>query len=78
MSKGVLCSPHRQTDTKVNTEYTLSGFQERFLQPIIKDRPNMKKKKTSTTPSCSGPIPAQKIWSHSVPGALLDRSLMIG
>ena len=35
---------HRQTDrqthTKVTTEGTLSGFQEFFLQPIIKDRPN--------------------------------------
>ena len=31
---------HRQTDTKVNTEDTLSGFQEFFLQPIIKDRCN--------------------------------------
>ena len=31
-----------QTDTKVNTEYTLSGFQECFLQPIIKDRSNNK------------------------------------
>ena len=42
MSKGVLCSPHTdtQTDTKVNTEGTLSGFQDFFLQPIIKDRPN--------------------------------------
>ena len=46
MSKGVLCSPrtdaqtHRQTDTKVNTEGTLSGFQDFFLQPLIKDRPN--------------------------------------
>ena len=29
-----------QTDTKVNTEDTLSGFQEFFLQPIIKDRSN--------------------------------------
>ena len=45
MSKGVLCSPradrqtHRQTDRhKVNTEDTLSGFQEFFLQPIMKDR----------------------------------------
>ena len=28
----------RHTDTKVNTEDTLSGFQEFFLQPIIKDR----------------------------------------
>ena len=42
----MLCSPradtqtHRQTDTKVNTEDTLSGFQEFFLQPIIKDRSN--------------------------------------
>ena len=31
----------RQTDTKVNTEDTLSGFQEFFLQPIIKDRSNI-------------------------------------
>ena len=31
-----------QTDTKVNTEGTLSGFQDFFLQPIIKDRPNNK------------------------------------
>ena len=30
----------RQTHTKVNTEDTLSGFQECFLQPIIKDRSN--------------------------------------
>ena len=35
---------HRHTDTqthtKVKTEDTLSGFQEYFLQPIIKDRSN--------------------------------------
>ena len=30
-----------QTDTKVITEDTLSGFQEFFLQPIIKDRSNI-------------------------------------
>ena len=30
-----------QTDTKVNTEDTLSWFQEFFLQPIIKDRSNI-------------------------------------
>ena len=30
----------RQTHTKVNTEGTLSGFQDFFLQPIIKYRPN--------------------------------------
>ena len=30
----------RQTHTKVITVGTLSGFQEFFLQPIIKDRPN--------------------------------------
>ena len=32
----------RQTDTKMTTEGTLSGFQEFFFQPIIKDRPNKK------------------------------------
>ena len=32
----------RQTHTKVTTEGTLSGFQEFFLQPIIKDRPKNK------------------------------------
>ena len=39
---------YRQTDTqtdnqthmKVNVEYTLSGFREFFLQPIIKDQSN--------------------------------------
>ena len=31
---------HRQTGTKVNTEDTLLGFQDFFLQPIIKDRSN--------------------------------------
>ena len=34
---------HRQTDRqtdRVTTEGTLSGFQDFFLQPIIKDRPN--------------------------------------
>ena len=30
-----------QTHTKVNTAGTLSGFQDFFLQPIIKDRPNI-------------------------------------
>ena len=36
-----VCSVARvHTDTKVNTEDTLSGFQEFFLQPIIKDRSN--------------------------------------
>ena len=30
-----------QTHTKVTTVGTLSGFQEFFLQPIIKDRPNI-------------------------------------
>ena len=30
----------RQTHTKVTTVGTLSGVQEFFLQPIIKDRPN--------------------------------------
>ena len=34
-----------QTDTKVNTEEILPGFQEFFLQPIIKDRSNKVKKK---------------------------------
>ena len=29
----------RQTYTKVTTVGTLSGFQEFFLQPVIKDRP---------------------------------------
>ena len=30
-----------ETDKKVNTEDTLSGLQEFFLQPIIKDRSNL-------------------------------------
>ena len=34
-----VCSVARmQTDTQVNTKDTLSGFQDLFLQPIIKDR----------------------------------------
>ena len=42
MPKSVPCSPQTdgQTHTKVTTEGTLSGFQDFFLQPIIKDRPN--------------------------------------
>ena len=41
-SKGVICSllTDGRTDTKVNTDDTLSGFQDIFLQPIIKDRSN--------------------------------------
>ena len=35
---------HRHTHTKVTTEGTLSGFQEFFLQPIIKDRPKKRSK----------------------------------
>ena len=40
--KSVPCSPRTdgQTHTKVTTDSTLSGFQEFFLQSIIKDRPN--------------------------------------
>ena len=34
---------HRQTHTKVGTEGILLGFQDFFLQPIIKDRPNYHK-----------------------------------
>ena len=43
-SKSVLSSSHtdRQIHTKVNTEDTLSWFQESFLQPIIKDWSNKK------------------------------------
>ena len=33
-----VCSIATHTDTTVNTEDTLSGFQEFFLQPIVKDR----------------------------------------
>ena len=47
---------HRQTDTKVNTEDTLSGFQEFFLQPIIKDRSNNKKRKRNNI----GPVKSVK------------------
>ena len=56
MSKGVLCSPRTdaQTDTKVNTEGTLSGFQDFFLQSTIKDRPN----------TCS--VPGEGVWDHDV------------
>ena len=32
---------HGQTDMKVNTEDTLSGLKDFFLQPIIKDRSNI-------------------------------------
>ena len=34
---------HTQTDIKVNTEDTLSGFQELFIQLIIKHRSNKRK-----------------------------------
>ena len=32
---------HTDRQMKVNTEGTFSGFQDFFLQPIIKDRPNI-------------------------------------
>ena len=40
---------HSQRDThththRVTTEGTLSGFQDFFLQPVIKDRPNYSRK----------------------------------
>ena len=51
MSKGVPCSSftdgrtHTHTQThRVTTEDTLSGFQEFFLQPIIKELSNNKTK----------------------------------
>ena len=47
-SKGrVFCCPWTDTRTltKVDTECTLSGFQDYFLQPIIKYRPNTVKSK---------------------------------
>ena len=34
----MLCSPRTDTHTNVNTEDTVSGFQDLFLQPIIKDQ----------------------------------------
>ena len=37
----------RETDKKMNTEDTLSGFQEFFLQPIIKDRSNLSQQITA-------------------------------
>ena len=45
----MLCSSDadRQTDTKVNTEDTFLGFQEFFLQPIIKDRSNLSQQITA-------------------------------
>ena len=50
----MLCSPltdgHTHTHTKVTTEGTLSGFQEFYLQPIIKDRPNKHISTLSTHP----------------------------
>ena len=33
---------HTKTDTKVDTEDTLSGFKEYFIQLIIKDQSNKK------------------------------------
>ena len=45
----------RQTDTKVNTEDTLSGFQEFFLQPIIKDRSkNQVNRQRNSKPKSTG------------------------
>ena len=47
----MVCSVARgRTDTKVKTEDTLSGFQDVFLQPIIKDRSN--NTHWHTTPLC--------------------------
>ena len=43
----------RQTHTKVTTEGTLSGFQEFFLQPIMKDRPNISNKFESSEQNIS-------------------------
>ena len=50
----MLCSlvTDRQTDTKVTTVGTLSGFQEFFLQPIIKDRPK-KETRSGSGSRCS-------------------------
>ena len=31
---------------------------------------------TSTTPSCSGLIPAQKIWGNAVPGVVLSHTIL--
>ena len=36
---------HKHTDTKVNTEDTLSVFQDFYPQPIIKDPPNKQNSK---------------------------------
>merc|ERR1712102_49226 len=49
----------RRTHTKVKTEGTLSGFQEFFLQPIIKDRPkNMNSTPTRYTAGRDSAIPS--------------------
>ena len=47
------------THTKVTTEGTLSGFQEFFLQPIIKDKPN-----TYSTQGTIIPKGGVRYWGH--------------
>ena len=49
---------HTHTHMKVNTEDTLPGFQDFFLQPIIKDQSNCTE--TTTLPNCNGPLPEKK------------------
>ena len=39
----VMIAYHTQTDIKVNTEDTISGFQELLIQLIIKHRSNKRK-----------------------------------
>ena len=66
---------HRHTDTytdtdRVTTKGTLSGFQDFFLQPIIKDRPNnwmkLKPKKCDNELETDFPIQSHE---HSCPAA---------
>ena len=54
---------HTKTDTKVDTEDTLSGFKEYFIQLIIKDQSN-KKKQWTKKGRHSGLEPSTYIVEH--------------
>ena len=65
----------RQTDTKVKTEDTLSGFLIFFKFSFnLSSRSGPTIQWTSTTRSCSGLLPTHNIKRHLVPGVVYSSS----
>ena len=63
---------HEQGASNMVAEQLKKTEEEKNEKKKKNDENTKKDKETSTTPSCSGPIPAQKSRANSVPGAIFS------